>query len=105
VNIIILNWQRPLWEGDQEVAKRSGRDEPMWVAINICMEAMLGFFLHNYLYLKLSKNTMSFLLSFMFSLQENQRTRRRNRFCLEVGVGRMGWGGGGGGPNNVYTCE
>jgi hypothetical protein len=35
VNIIILNWQRPLWEGDQEVAKRSGRDEPMWVAINM----------------------------------------------------------------------
>jgi hypothetical protein len=29
VNIVILNWQRPLWEGDQEVAKRSGRDEPM----------------------------------------------------------------------------
>jgi hypothetical protein len=31
VNIVILNWQRPLWEGDQEVVKRSGRDEPMWV--------------------------------------------------------------------------
>jgi hypothetical protein len=24
-----LEWQRPLWEGDQEVVKRSGRDEPM----------------------------------------------------------------------------
>jgi hypothetical protein len=29
VNVIILNWQRTLWEGDQKVVKRSGRDEPM----------------------------------------------------------------------------
>jgi hypothetical protein len=43
VNIVILNWQRPLWEGDREVGKRSGRDEPMWVAIHMCMEATLGF--------------------------------------------------------------
>jgi hypothetical protein len=41
VNIVILNWQRPPWEGHQEVVKRSGRDEPMWVAILKCMEAML----------------------------------------------------------------
>jgi hypothetical protein len=42
VNIVILNWQRPLWEGDKEVAKRSGRDEPMWVAIHKYVEAVLG---------------------------------------------------------------
>jgi hypothetical protein len=24
------------------IVKRSGRDEPMWVAIHMCMEAMLG---------------------------------------------------------------
>jgi hypothetical protein len=40
-NIVILNWQRPLWEGDQEVVKRSGRDEPMWVVIHMYMETML----------------------------------------------------------------
>jgi hypothetical protein len=34
----------------------------------------------------------------MFSLQQNQRTRGQNRFCLEV-VGE------GSGPNNVYTCK
>jgi hypothetical protein len=28
-NIVILNWQRPLWEGDQEVVKRSGKNESM----------------------------------------------------------------------------
>jgi hypothetical protein len=41
VNIVILNWQRPLWEGTS-VVKRSGRDEPMWVVIHMCMEAALG---------------------------------------------------------------
>jgi hypothetical protein len=35
--------------------KRSGRDEPMWVAIHKCMEAMLGISLSSYLYLKLAK--------------------------------------------------
>jgi hypothetical protein len=35
VTKVILNWLRPLWEGDQEVAKRSGRDEPLWVAIHV----------------------------------------------------------------------
>jgi hypothetical protein len=39
--LTIEECQRPLWEGDQEVAKRSGR-EPMWVAIFKCLEAMLG---------------------------------------------------------------
>jgi hypothetical protein len=29
VNKVILNWPRLLWEGDYEVVKRSGRDEPM----------------------------------------------------------------------------
>jgi hypothetical protein len=43
VNKVILNWQKPLWEGDQEIAKRLGRNEPMWIAIHKCMEAMLGF--------------------------------------------------------------
>jgi hypothetical protein len=27
VNIVIFNWQRTLWEGDQEVVKRTARDE------------------------------------------------------------------------------
>jgi hypothetical protein len=58
--------------------KRSGRDEPMWVAIHMCMEAMLGISLYSYLYLKLAK-AMSFLLSPMHSLQQNQRTRGWNR--------------------------
>jgi hypothetical protein len=77
---------------DQEEAKRSDRDEPMWVPIHMYMEAVLGISLYSYLYLKLAK-TLSFLLSVMFSLQQNQR-RGQNRFCPEAGR----WGRGGG-PN------
>jgi hypothetical protein len=43
VNKVILSGQRTLWEGDQEVVKRSGREEPMGISIHKCMEAMLGF--------------------------------------------------------------
>jgi hypothetical protein len=97
VNIVILNWQRPQWEGDWEVVKRFGRDEPMWVVIHSYMEIMLGISLYSYLYPKLEK-MLSFL--FMFSLQQNQRTIGQNRFCLEVGVrgGRERW-------SNVCSCE
>jgi hypothetical protein len=69
VNNIILNWQKPLWEGDQEVMKSSGRDEPMWVAIHKCMEATLGISLYSYLSLKLAKMIcLSYcLLCFLFN--------------------------------------
>jgi hypothetical protein len=69
VNKLILNWHRPLWEGDQEVVKRSGRDEPVWVVVYMCIEATLEISLYSCLYLKLAK-TLSFLLSLMFSLQK-----------------------------------
>jgi hypothetical protein len=55
VNIVILNWQRPLWDWEQEVVKRSGRDEPMWVAEHMYMEGTLGISLYRYLYLKVAK--------------------------------------------------
>jgi hypothetical protein len=44
-----------------------------------------------------SKNTAFLLLSFVFSLQQNWRTREQNRFDPKAG-----WEGGGG-PNNEYT--
>jgi hypothetical protein len=68
VNIVILNWQRPIWEGDQEVVKRSGRDKPMWVAIHKCMEAVLG------ISLKLAKTLCLsyYLLCFLFSIIREQ---------------------------------
>jgi hypothetical protein len=54
-NKVILNWQRPLWESDLEVVKRSGRDEPIQVVIHMFMEAILGISLYSYLYLKVAK--------------------------------------------------
>jgi hypothetical protein len=77
VNKIILNWQRLLWEGDREVVKRSDRDEPMWVVIHICMEAMLGISLYSYPYLKLAKTLCLsyYLLCFLFNkIGEEGRT-------------------------------
>jgi hypothetical protein len=56
----------------------------MCIAIHKYMEATLGISLYSSLYLKLAK-TMSFLLSPMLYLQQNQRTRGQKRFCLEVG--------------------
>jgi hypothetical protein len=49
--------------------KRSGTDEPMWGAINMCMEAMLGISLYSYLYLKLAKTPCLsyYLLWFLFN--------------------------------------
>jgi hypothetical protein len=94
MNIVILNWQRPLWEGDQEVAKRSGRDKPMWVAIHKCMEAMLGIYLYSYLYLKLAK-MLSFSLSPMFSTKLEKK--RAEQVLPRSGgwVGEVGGMGGG----------
>jgi hypothetical protein len=79
--------------------KKCGRDEPIWIVIHMRVEATLGISLYSCLYLKLAKNAMFFLLSLMFSLQQNQRTRGQNRICRK-------WGGGNREcPNNVYTCE
>jgi hypothetical protein len=88
MHIVILNWQRPLWEGDQEVVKRSGRDEPVWVVIHKCMEATLGLSLYSYLF-QSSKNAISFLLSLMFSLQQNW-IQEGEQVLPESGVGRWG---------------
>jgi hypothetical protein len=70
--------------------KRSGRDEPIWtiwITIHKCMEATLRISLYSSLS-QTSKNAMPFILSLMFSLQQNRRTRGQNRLFPEVGGGR-----------------
>jgi hypothetical protein len=49
--------------------KRSGRDEPVWVTIHKCMEAMLGISLYSFLYLKLAEMLCLsyYLLCFLFN--------------------------------------
>jgi hypothetical protein len=82
--------------------KRSGRDEPVWVAIHKCMEATLRISLHRYLYLKLAK-TLCLSYYPMFSLQQNPRARRWNSFspkAVEEEAERRGSG-----TNNVYACK
>jgi hypothetical protein len=71
-----------LWEGDQEVVKRSGRDEPVQVVIHMCMEAMLGISLYSYPHLKLAKTLSLSYYCFMSFLQHNWG-RGQNKFCLE----------------------
>jgi hypothetical protein len=73
VNIVILNWQRPLWAEDWKVVKRSGRDEPVWVSIHMCMEATLGISL--YLYLKLAKTLCLSFYLFCFSSTKSENKR------------------------------
>jgi hypothetical protein len=96
VNKVILNWQKPLWEGDREVVKRSGRNEPVWVAIHKCMEAMLGISLYSCLYLKLAK-TLCFsyyILCFLFNKIGEQKGRTGS-------APKLGVEGDGG----QFTCE
>jgi hypothetical protein len=72
--------------------KRSDRDESIRVVIHLCMEAMLGISLCISALISTNKNTMSFLLLLVPSLQQYWR-RGQNRFCLEA----RRWGGKGGG--------
>jgi hypothetical protein len=108
VNKVILNWQRPLWEGDQKVVKRSGRDKPIWVVIYKCMEAMLGISLYRCLYLKLAKTLCLYyyLLCFLFKKSENKREEQQVLPRSSVGGhwGRCVWSIVCE-PNNLYTCE
>jgi hypothetical protein len=49
--------------------KRSGGDEPIWIAIHKCMEATLGISLYSYLYLKVAKTLCLsyYILCFLFN--------------------------------------
>jgi hypothetical protein len=87
VNTVILNWQKPLCKGDQEVVKRSGRDEPMWVAVHKCMEAVLRISLYSYLYLKLAKTLCLFYYLLCFSSPKSDN-KRVEQVLLEVEGGR-----------------
>jgi hypothetical protein len=63
--------------------KGSGRDEPMWVAIHMCIEAMLGVSLYSCPYLKLAKTPCLsyYLLCFLFN---KIRYKSVEQVCLEV---------------------
>jgi hypothetical protein len=74
--------------------KRSGRDEPMWVVIHMCMEAMVGISLYSYLYLKLAKTLCLsyYYLCLLF-----------NKIGEEGRTGSAWKQGGGSGAQTMYT--
>jgi hypothetical protein len=86
MNIEILNWPQPSWEGDQGRVKRTGRDEPIGVVIHICMETTQVISLCSYLYLKLAKHHVSLIMFFVFS-----STKLENRRVEQVLRGGGGW--------------
>jgi hypothetical protein len=65
--------------------KKSGRDEPMWVVIHMCMET-LGMSLYSYLYLKLAKMLCLsyYRLCFLFNKIRGQEDG--------TGSAQKGWG-------------
>jgi hypothetical protein len=87
-NIVTLNWQRSLWEGNGEVVKRSGRHESTWVVTHLYMEAMLGISLYSYLYLKLAK--MLCLSYYCLCLLFNKIGKGRTGSAWKWGVGGRG---------------
>jgi hypothetical protein len=59
---------------DQEVVKRSGRDEPVWVAIYKCMEATRGISLYSSLFQTSKTLYLSYhLLCFLFNKIREQK--------------------------------
>jgi hypothetical protein len=57
---------------------KSGRDEPVWVVIHICMGTTQGLSLYSYLYLKLTKMPCfsHYLLCFFSTKLENKMTEQ-----------------------------
>jgi hypothetical protein len=98
-----FNWLRPLWEGHQEIVKRSGRDGLMWVIIHKCMETTQGISLYSYLYLKLEKNTVFLIIFYVFSSTKSENKRAEQ--VLPIGGVCVLGGGCGSSPNKVHTCK
>jgi hypothetical protein len=53
--------------GDQEVVKRSGRDESIRVVVHLCMEAILGISLYSYPYLNYQKHFVFLIIAYVYS--------------------------------------
>jgi hypothetical protein len=111
MNIEILNWLQPPWEGDEGRVKRTGRDEPVGVVIHICMETTQGVCLCSYLYLKLTKTSCfsNYVLCFFFYKIGEQEGGTGSARVGGIGTSGMGrWQRKGQEDeyceNNVYIC-
>jgi hypothetical protein len=87
-------------EGDREVVKTSGRDEPIRIVMYLCMEAMIGMSLFSYPYLKLAKTLcLSYYCLCLLFNQTGEKGRTGSAWK------RGEWQKGRDGPNNVCTYE
>jgi hypothetical protein len=84
--------------------KRSGRDEPIWVVIHMCMETKQGISLYSYLYSILAKMPCFsyYLLVFSSTKSEN---RKKEQVLPKSGGGGVSIGGMEWWHKNVYTCK
>jgi hypothetical protein len=90
----------------KEVVKTSDKDEPIPVAIHMCMEAMLGIFLYIYPNLKLAKCHVFLTVACVFSSRKLEKRAEQVLAGIEGDVGDwVGGAGGRDGPNNVFTYE
>jgi hypothetical protein len=55
--------------------KRSGKDEPVWVVIHMCMEATLGISLYRYFYLNWQKCSVFLIISYVFSSTKSENKK------------------------------
>jgi hypothetical protein len=81
--------------------KRSGRDEPVWVVISMCMEATLGISLYSYLYLK-QKHYVFLIISYGFSSTKSEN-KKVEQVLPRSGV-RVDWRRGGVGRRWSKQC-
>jgi hypothetical protein len=78
--------------------KRSGRDESVQVVIHMCIEAMLGFSLYSYLYLKLAKPLcLYYCLCLLFNKIGEEEGRTGSSWK------QVGWAVGGEMAQTMYT--
>jgi hypothetical protein len=77
--------------------KKTGRDEPIWVVVHICMETTQGISLYSCLYLKLAKMPCFsfYFLCFSSTKSENRRVEHGQPWgggwhCGEGGGGEKG---------------
>jgi hypothetical protein len=68
--------------------ERSGRDEPMRVAIHKCMVTILAIFLDSYLYLKLAKTLYFSIIFYVFSSAKLENKKEEQILTRSRGRGR-----------------
>jgi hypothetical protein len=87
--------------------KRSGKDESIWVAIHLCMAAMLGISLYHYPYINYQKHYVFLIITYVYSSTQLEKRAEQVLPGSEGSGGKgrrqkVGWRNG---PNNVCTYE